>query len=346
MVKIPQFQLPKFSKPQKTNRSKASKKRNTIDWLEEAPLVPRLGTPAVDHIERRARRMRGAIYASLALGVVASLGLVTSVSNSKTPTAPTQIELTSPGRNVATASVQAWLSENPSPLPGGSILSWDGATTISGKSGKVELDTFTLQRPIPNTAQTPTGQAYYYYKATIEISLKGLIPIGGPGLSEMPNSNLSQSNSVVSPWPTVDNLANSVTPSVSQSISGWLQAYTSGSPTQLAVAVGDPNSSHFYTPMYGVQSATYTLVDSAFREAPNVAPVSSNNDPNAQIVEIAVDFHWKGQKRVSSNSGSGGVYGPPTTMDLLIERANTAAPIVVAWGQPGSGPTLQPYENG
>jgi hypothetical protein len=32
-------------------------------------------------------------------------------------------------------------------------------------------------------------------------------------------------------------------------------------------------------------------------------------------------------------------------MDVLVERASTAAPVVVAWGPSGSGPMLRPYQN-
>ena len=36
---------------------------------------------------------------------------------------------------------------------------------------------------------------------------------------------------------------------------------------------------------------------------------------------------------------------PPVTFDVLVTGADTAAPRVVAWGGPGTGPTLVPYGN-
>jgi hypothetical protein len=35
----------------------------------------------------------------------------------------------------------------------------------------------------------------------------------------------------------------------------------------------------------------------------------------------------------------------PLSFDVLLERADTATPNIVAWGTPGSGPTLTPYAN-
>ncbi len=334
-----------LARPKKkpSGSSKGRSKRSSLDWLDESPLVPRAGTPAVDRIDRKARRLRRAIYGALILGVFSMIGLITSASNTTSTGSSVAVSLTSPGRNVATSAVQAWLSEVPSPLPHASILSWDGATTIKGVGGKVELDTFTLSQPIPGTANSPTGQQDYYYKATIEIELNGLIPIGGPGLQPLKDAgSVSNLSSPPNPWPTVINVTNSVATPVTQAITGWLQAYTSGSSTQLAVAVGDPNSGDHYRPLYGVRSAQFLVVDAAPREAPNVAPATNNPNPNAEIVEVSLYIHWSHHSAPSV----GGQNGPATTMDLLVERADSAAPIVVAWGQPGSGPFLQPYQNG
>jgi hypothetical protein len=57
---------------------------------------------------------------------------------------------------------------------------------------------------------------------------------------------------------------------------------------------------------------------------------------------VTVSLLWKGEKAPAFGSSTS---GPQTTMDLLLERADTAAPVVVAWGPPGSGPGLVPYQN-
>ncbi|MHB8319949.1 MAG: hypothetical protein ACYDEP_12100 [Acidimicrobiales bacterium] len=98
------------------------------------------------------------------------------------------------------------------------------------------------------------------------------------------------------------------------------------------MSVGDPNTTHAYIPLSGVTSATDTVVAAA------------NRPGGAQIVQIALTIVWNGESTTTTTSPSG-TTPPQTTMDLLIERANTAAPVVVAWGPPGSGPTLKPYQN-
>ena len=37
---------------------------------------------------------------------------------------------------------------------------------------------------------------------------------------------------------------------------------------------------------------------------------------------------------------------PTFEMDLLADRANTASPVIVAWGGAGTGPILTKYQNG
>jgi hypothetical protein len=340
----PKKKTPKVVKNTRTAKTGRNNNNNSLDWLEESVLIPRPGTPAVDHTNRIAKRMRIAIVASLVLGFIAMIGLITSVEGSKKPTGGGgHTQLTSKGRNVATTTIQAWLAEVPSPLPGGQILSWDGAKTIKGANGKVELDTFTLETPLAATATSPTGLQDKYYEATVEIDLNGLVPIGGPGLQ--PINGTSGSTNTLSPWPTVSSgaITTSVTPAVTQAITGWLDAYVSGSSSQLAVAVGDPDTSHHYRALQGVASANFSVLYAAPREAPNVAPAPNNSSPDALLVEVSLNIQWNGEKALAPNTS---VDGPPTTTDLLIERANTAAPVVVAWGQPGTGPSLKPYGNG
>ena len=142
------------------------------------------------------------------------------------------------------------------------------------------------------------------------------------------------------PWPGLV-ATTSVPPAVSQTVQSWADAYSSGNPATLALAVGDPDTADHYTPLSGVAAVSATVV-----EAAQVKGTTGDD----MAVEVALDITWADQpaNRQTGNEQSVSVnpQGPQTTLDLLVERAHTAAPVVVAWGPPGSGPTLTAYQNG
>lgn len=88
--------------------------------LEEAP---RAGIEP-KKIARRARMFRFLAWTSIILAPIALIGWISSLGAS---TGSESLSATSsPGRAAATEAVRSWLSADPSPLPGGEIISWDG----------------------------------------------------------------------------------------------------------------------------------------------------------------------------------------------------------------------------
>ena len=58
------------------------------------------------------------------------------------------------------------------------------------------------------------------------------------------------------------------------------------------------------------------------------------------IAQVRVDVAWKSQGEAGT-----GETAPALTYDVLIDRANTASPNIVAWGAPGTGPSLKKFGN-
>ena len=184
------------------------------------------------------------------------------------------------------------------------------------------------------------------FEADVEVALtaSGPVALGGPSLMPVqlgPSAGSAATQS--GPWPGLV-ATTSVPPAVSQTVQSWADAYTSGNPATLALAVGDPDTADHYTPLSGVAAVAATV-----GEAAQVKGTTGDD----MAVEVALDITWAGQQNGQSTNGpSGGnqsavnPQGPQTTLDLLVERAHTAAPVVVAWGPPGSGPTLIAYKNG
>ncbi len=356
----------------------------SLDWdITSDAEIPRPGLPDAERLARRQRWYRRLVWSSVVLAPVAILALLAVAGNAKSTKAPSSQtpapSVSSRGRTAATQELDAWLAETPSPLPGATVLSWDGARTIkpevtqpkdkggllggSGGASSIqsswvtEIDTFTLVVPPTkkqtsgvSVAATPVSQASVY-QASVAVALDpsgtGAVAMGGPSIVREPKTTTSNWFTG-GPWPGISS-SNSVSGSVQQAINGWVDAYTGGSASALSLAVGDTNSAHIYVPLSGIQSASATVVAAAPRVAPN-SPVPSTSradrtvHPTAEIVEITLDINWDGEP--PPKPGTQGQTGAPkTTMDLLIERADTAAPVVVAWGPQGTGPTLVPYQN-
>jgi hypothetical protein len=354
---------------------------SSLDWdITSDDEIPRPGLPDAERLARRQRWYRRLVWSSVVLAPVALLAVLVVAGSTKAPKAPTQApapSVSSRGRTAATQELDAWLAETPSPLPGATVLSWDGARTIapevaqskgrggllggSGSGGQptwvTEIDTFTLVvPPAKKTASTVSGTTTQVtqasvYQAAVAVALDptgtGAVAMGGPSITKEPKTTTS-GWFTGGPWPGISS-SNAVSGPVQQAINGWVGACTGGSAAALSLAVGDTNSAHTYVPLSGVQSASATVVAAAPRIAPNspipsTARAASTVHPTAEIVEITLDIRWNGES--APKPGTQGLTGAPkTTMDLLVERADTAAPVVVAWGPQGTGPTLVPYQN-
>jgi hypothetical protein len=207
--------------------------------------------------------------------------------------------------------LQQLLSSNTSPLPHGHIVDLYGVTPISKKGGYEDV-----------TYIADNGSNVV--KLTVEM-VNGQI-VAGPSVQPDEGSIGLSSNTNLSPWPSVVNLGQApTTPAFTQAINGWATVFTTGSSSSLALAVGDPSSSHHYTPLHGVTAMTSTEV------------LAYYNPPRNAAAYAEVDLTVKER----------GVPKPVTLIyDVLIERPNSSAPAVAAWGPPGSGPTLVPYQNG
>lgn len=288
------------------------------------------------------RLVKTATYLFLPLLLLCLLLLMNVAGALKNQNGPdlSQLSASSPGRTVATQTITSWLKRTPSPLPGGQIVSWDGSKEIApvvsttdnqnanatGPTFKREIDYFTLV--------DANGQAY---KVSVPVSVdprnNAAKAAGGPSIEGAIPVSTDEWDSN-GPWAGLQS-SNQFDDSVSTAVEGWAAAYVSGDPTKLQAAVGDADVSHVYVPLSGIQSVKTSI---NYVAQPNV------DDPSVMIAQVSMDMLWNGEKapKQGDNSNDG---LPETMMDVLVERANTAAPIITAWGAPGSGPTLARYQN-
>lgn len=324
---------------QRTPRRRGAKPAQPLlDWYEdEADEVPNPTLPDARRLARRQRWTRRYVKASVLLCPILLLAAVASITRSRSKPAATP--LGSPGRTAATIAVDRWLAEKPAPLPGASILSFDGAHKVplpKGYKGTPPTwhgmtETFTL-------ASRPDSTSPATWRVGVEVAIDrhgGAVAITGPSFLAARRTE-SGSWDEGGPWPGLTS-SPSVSGAVQTVVNDWLTAYTSGDNAELHLAVGDPDPHHTYVALSGVRSASDTVVAAA--------PIGKASQ-NELIVQVELHLLWDHEHEPPPEPvGTSGPAGPKTTMDLLVAHAASAVPVVVAWGPPGSGPTLHPYEN-
>ena len=341
--------------------------------LEEAP---RAGVDP-KRIERRSKTLRAMVWVTVSLAPIALLGWITALGSSGSVSEGAATS--SPGRLAATEAVRVWLTSDASPLPGGEIISWNGATEVSselddqsGVTVTVESNSFTvgLRRQAttttttePSEKDTPsddseddpdaggettttttepefdvTDSRGAVWVSTYDVAV--LVAVDSRGGTEVISS---PSLSPIAPpvddswvpdgleWPGLDSATAS--DSVDAAVQRWAEVYVLGSGEDLALATGDPDEDHRYLPL--------DLRSQPDAVTANVRAAAS--DGENMVVRVSLTFAWPAPDPDVDDEP---VESPPIDMDLLVERSDTASPVVVAWGSPGSGPELVPYANG
>lgn len=323
--------------------SKAKPKRDITDspsdWFDRPTQAPVTDLRAVNSATSKEKYRRWAIWGTLGLvpllcilvfalanlivgqsGTIDGLKASVKTLNDKPAGGTAQVS-TSAGRFAAQQEMVTWLASSPSPLPGGKLSYWAGSRSLDSKS-KTDirtLETFIL-----------VGGNGSGYRATYEVSIDprgGAAVMTGPSL-EAVSGSASDNWQSTQTWSGISSVSD-VTTQVTGAVQSWANAYVSGNPQQLGLVVGDPNANHTYEPMSGASSVAITVKQ--FAKAPNGA-----------IAQVEMIPKWDDAIRSDANNGDGGT---PIVMDVLLKNTETAAPQVIAWGAPGTGPSLKAYQN-
>lgn len=303
-----------------------------LNWFDNAVEAPRPGTTDTRRLANRQRLFRWYVWGSLvATPLLAFLSLAEVAGHRGASARTAGAQASTPGETAGWQAVQGWLGQSPSPLPGGHVVAWTGATSVP--MAHLPKSSSSQAGP-PEDAQVEhflvVGRGGWYHVdvevidgpngESAAISGPSFLPVG-PAASGLASG--------ASPWPGLSPSASVPTP-VSNAISSWLAAYTSGNAQTLLQSTGDPSIGDAYVPLTGVSQASVA----------NIVAAAAYGPPGQMIVEAQLYITWRGQP-------AGNVFNQDvlTTMDLLVERATTATPVVVAWGPPGSGTSLHPYQD-
>lgn len=292
-----------------------------------------LAAPSERLHESRSFRRRMMVWTFIIAGFLAAGSALNATLNAEPeeePVATSSTEVnSSPGKSVAQAKVAEWLAQDPSPLPGGSIISWDGFTPIAGGIAKndtdnpanaAELHTFTLSAKL--------GDKAVFYDATVLVSVSdtlGAIAAAEPTLlPRVPAATQGWSSQI---WPGYDTAQ--VPDPVNQSASQWAKAFTE-SADALRLYVGDEDPDHSYMPLQGARVLSSTVTSAGYIK------VEGEDKPKVVIARVELTLAW---------STAADAKGSKVMYDVRVEQAHTASPRIVAWGPTGTGPLLTKYGN-
>ena len=289
---------------------------------------------------KRARWMRRGVKSSVILMPLVLLALLVAVGNrgSTKAAAAAPASSSSQGRGAATVALAQWLAGPPAPLPGGQILSWDGATANVPPTSKDETNT-TPAFPTERDEFTISDSSGRYYRAEMLVALDpsgGSKVLSGPSLTPIPAARDAGSADEYQAWGSLR--SGNVPDAVSASVQAWATAFTSGQPSALRLSVGDKDPNHAYLPLPDATGATVSVKQGAYLGA----SADSGTSPT-MIVRASIVVSYGPPPPTAD--GQDPVAPPAATYDLLVDGADTAAPVVVAWGGPGSGPGLSAYVN-
>jgi hypothetical protein len=252
-------------------------------------------------------------------------------------------QVDSAGKSAAILAENAWMGAVPSPLDGGKITSWNGfdvkkQAKVSDKVAKalvmpdytVEIHHFTLT--------DSQGIGYTSDVAVAVNKVSGAAAISSPSLTPIAPS----ADGFASQGAWFGLKAASASESVNASVAAWAKAFTAGNPTVLLQTVGDPATNHAYMPLTGVSAVTSDVIGAGQVPVLTADGIVSDAPAKTLIVQVQLQLTWGSAEPVGAGSGHGSSL---ITYDLLVEKSDTAAPVVVAWGGAGSGPDLKPYGN-
>ena len=327
---------PTLPKPATKRRGPSIRKSGTDPdaWWDLPDTVPSADSQTARKGRRWRRLITGYVWAAvilLPLALLAVFVLAGKQLGSESATTDTAVTGTQEAAQ-AQVALERWIGQDPSPLPGGRVVALIDATSQTpapqqpGEAVDYRIATYRF-------VVADDRQNLYTTGVQLAITSDGPVLLAQPALLPIPATGTGAQGGQW-PWPGVE--AGTPQAAYTAAVNAWLAAYTSGDPAALKQAVGDPDAARGYLPLSGVALSS-----------PSIGPVGylwgddqkrgEDALPHQALLRVTVGANWTGK------SPSPGGTVPTLTYDLLLDKADTAAPVVVAWGNPGTA--LQPYGN-
>lgn len=319
------------------------KGRRQADWLPaDVVEVPRDESVVAKKLARRSRWVKGYITACAVLAPILLIGVVLTVTRDPyVPNTGNEGGAADRVRAEATVAVEEWLNSGEAPIRNGKIVQWESTRTLPkaeaapNQTTSTEPDPalkavrFVVNRP---ATENQAGTLYTVEVLTASTEAGAVSTVGSPAIMPMlPSMGDELTN--VNRWPTLDEPAEP-DERVEAAITDWAKAITSGSAQSLRAVVNDSDADHAYVAFQGMRLQGTSLGDAS------VVEWGEGDDPVPTRIVAAVTLTMTDRTGACPKCSE-----TVSEFDVLIDDADSVTPRVVAWGGPGSGPTLKPYQN-
>lgn len=329
-------------------RKRRASKPAAQDWTDVVDEAPRADLPDDRDAKRQRRLRRYVMFASWAIvpALLVNAVIITNLNPNDQDTGEI-ITVTdydsATARAVAVQAVTDWLDGEPAPLPGGQVVSWNFAHPVA----PVNADDAGDETVIRHTHDVTLASGSLLFTAQVTVTSHpeyGVKADSTPSL--MPSPPSTDESFDGPPWPGAERM--NVGASVERAVHAWAAAFGGNDPNELRRVVGDPSADHAYLPLVGAQ-VTQARVEFVSVQAEELTSEGGLPDePEQVIARVSLDLLWPTEDGETDSEDSDGDESSPAsvvTYDVLIDRASTASPQVVAWGGPGTGPDLVMYGN-
>lgn len=319
-------------------------------WLDDGQrAMPRADVETYERSKIRQRFLRwwfllwGFGGPMILIGYAALLPAFFSAQEAVKAAATSHTEVNTDAKRAATSALQDWLDAEPGPLPGGHLISWDGVESFK-PSEQVETDDGVETVPgyeVHAFTLGTGGTAEFISRIQVSID-EDLGPLvqGNPSIEPVVPTALTEAD----PWPGTSPAA--IAEPVVQAAASWADTYTSGDPGRLRLVTGDPEANHSYLPMTGAKGMANFAAGAAAVRDDGLTVLRVSFVPLWDLPEEQPELDAEGQPIVDVNVD---VVDPetaqPVTYDVLVDKADTASPVVVAWGGPSGIDDLEPFGN-
>lgn len=325
-----------MAKPPKTKKSKGKSAAAGDQWWDQASTVPDDAIVDAAKFEKSARWIRRLLWAipvCVFIVVLSAATIFASLANQEDVDLTPPTDPTLESRTAANAAVTAWLASGTA-IPGGEILGWEGGERFEASgAGAGSVSVYDI-----HTFEVYAGGVVYSVSVPVSVNGDALDVLATPAITattpwaETLNGQTAQGEDTIA-----------VDDNVESAITAWAEAYTSGDPVALRRAVADSDTSRYYVPLSGVSFTSVDVSQGFIVGGRQVDEEGNQLPPERVVVRVTAEAQWASLAPEEGEEDD--VELSIVTYDVLIDRASSAAPVVVAWGAAGTGASLEPYEN-
>lgn len=306
------------------------------------------------------------LYFLFPMSVLVNFIYVGNMVNSREPVAVETTHAYSPHKALAIQEVTSYLSQDPTPLPGVKLSSWEYVETTSDGKQAVEDAEEQPEDLDEALAEAVSHETHYLslvsetgslYTASVEIAYSDMdgawitAPVSVTSQTP-PASNVTMSGGDIFPGRTQ---ISGNTTNIESAVQTWSESYFSADPGRLKQAVGDGRDNTSYVPMPKAADVSVTV------DAMAVADDATFNEEQEQydltIARVTLLVTWP-----DVNDGIAGLVNKPDdektdedadesdhvaefSYDVLLTGSDTATPRVVSWDHAGAAESLREFSN-